>query len=161
MKSDEGDEDKFDYEEYHRNMPVEPLKRLNLPWEKDPTMKPSLWGIVKENIGKDLSRVTLPVTFNEPLSLSQKGACATEQCGILNAAADIDVSTAKRCGMVAICRLAQQTNGEKDNNKPFNAMLGETYEIVDGDVLCLCEQVSHHPPITATYITNPKLGWRF
>ena len=39
-------------------------------------------------------------------------------------------------------------------------MLGETYEIVDGDVLCLCEQVSHHPPITATYITNPKLGWR-
>jgi oxysterol-binding protein 1 len=96
----------FDYKKYHRDMPDEPLKRENLPWEKDPSMKPSLWGIVKENIGKDLTKVTLPVTLNEPLSLSQKGACATEQCGILNAAADPSVSTAKRCGMIAILRTA-------------------------------------------------------
>lgn len=40
-------------------------------------------------------------------------------------------------------------------------MLGETYEIVEGDTLALCEQVSQHPPITATHFLNKKLGWRF
>lgn len=32
----------------------------------------SLWSMIKDNIGKDLTRVCLPVYFNEPLSSLQK-----------------------------------------------------------------------------------------
>ena len=35
--------------------------------------------------------------------------------------------------------------------KPFNPMLGETYELVTEDFRWISEQVSHHPPITAYY----------
>lgn len=32
----------------------------------------SLWSLIKDNIGKDLTRICLPVHFNEPLSSLQK-----------------------------------------------------------------------------------------
>lgn len=70
------------------------------------------------------------------------------------------VSTDKRCGMVAIFRLFNQTNAVKDNNKPFNPLLGETFEMTKGDTMLVTEQVSHHPPITAVHMMNNKLGWR-
>ena len=35
--------------------------------------------------------------------------------------------------------------------KPFNPMLGETYELVTEDYRWVAEQVSHHPPITAFF----------
>ena len=38
----------------------------------------------------------------------------------------------------------------KNNNlKPFNSLLGETYELVTGKYRLIAEQVSHHPPVTA------------
>lgn len=33
--------------------------------------------------------------------------------------------------------------------KPFNPLLGETYELVHRGYKLLCEQVAHHPPTTA------------
>ena len=33
--------------------------------------------------------------------------------------------------------------------KPFNPILGETYEFVHEKYRCVAEQVSHHPPISA------------
>lgn len=35
--------------------------------------------------------------------------------------------------------------------KPFNSLLGETYEIVTPSYRMICEQVSHHPPISAVH----------
>lgn len=37
------------------------------------------------------------------------------------------------------------------NRKPFNPLLGETYEFIQPTFRYLCEQVSHHPPISAFY----------
>lgn len=34
----------------------------------------SLWSILKNCIGKDLSRITMPVVFNEPLTFLQRMA---------------------------------------------------------------------------------------
>mmetsp|Transcript_29606 Transcript_29606/g.28830 ORF Transcript_29606/g.28830 Transcript_29606/m.28830 type:complete len:197 (+) Transcript_29606:1364-1954(+) len=42
--------------------------------------------------------------------------------------------------------------------KPFNALLGETYEYVDDKYEFLSEQVSHHPPCTVYYCRS-KFGW--
>lgn len=33
--------------------------------------------------------------------------------------------------------------------KPFNPLLGETYELVRSEFRIICEQVSHHPPVSA------------
>lgn len=45
-------------------------KKLPDPVEKEKGV--SLWSMIKDNIGKDLTRVCLPVYFNEPLSSLQK-----------------------------------------------------------------------------------------
>lgn len=46
----------------------EPLERDELPASKDPNMKISPLTILKDNIGKDLSKITMPVFFNEPMN---------------------------------------------------------------------------------------------
>ncbi|KAG2310508.1 hypothetical protein Bca4012_068508 [Brassica carinata] len=47
-------------------------RRDNLQEPKEKEKPVGLWSIIKENIGKDLSGVCLPVYFNEPLSSLQK-----------------------------------------------------------------------------------------
>lgn len=47
-------------------------RRSNLPEPKEKEKPVGLWSIIKDNIGKDLSGVCLPVYFNEPLSSLQK-----------------------------------------------------------------------------------------
>ena len=32
----------------------------------------SVWKILKDSVGKDLSKVTMPVQFNEPITMLQK-----------------------------------------------------------------------------------------
>lgn len=45
-------------------------RKLPEPAEKEKGI--SLWSMIKDNVGKDLTRVCLPVYFNEPLSSLQK-----------------------------------------------------------------------------------------
>ncbi|XP_022855337.1 oxysterol-binding protein-related protein 1D-like [Olea europaea var. sylvestris] len=47
-------------------------RRDSLPEPKEKDKPVGLWSIIKDNIGKDLSGVCLPVYFNEPLSSLQK-----------------------------------------------------------------------------------------
>ncbi len=61
--------------------------RTTLPFFKDPKVKISIWTIIKDSIGKDLSKMTVPVYFNSPLSLLQTCACPSEQASILDKAA--------------------------------------------------------------------------
>ncbi len=56
----------------------DPKERDRLPFFKDPKIKISLWTIVKEAIGKDLSKITVPVFFNLPLNILQTAAQTTE-----------------------------------------------------------------------------------
>jgi len=44
-------------------------KRDQLPFFKDPKIKISIWNIIKDAIGKDISKITVPVYFNSPMSL--------------------------------------------------------------------------------------------
>jgi hypothetical protein len=43
--------------------------RFKLPFLKDGTVKVSLWEVLKNSIGKDLWRITVPVFFNQPLGV--------------------------------------------------------------------------------------------
>jgi hypothetical protein len=51
-------------------------ERKELPWLRDPNSSISCWEIIKSCVasGKDLFRMTMPVNFNEPLSILQKAA---------------------------------------------------------------------------------------
>lgn len=40
--------------------------------------------------------------------------------------------------------------------KPFNPILGETFQTKIGNTEVFIEQTSHHPPILNFYIVNPK-----
>ncbi len=44
--------------------------------------------------------------------------------------------------------------------KPFNPLLGETFQAkLDKDTIINAEHISHHPPISCYYVTNPE--WTF
>ena len=45
-------------------------ERTTLPHLRPPNFKISFWSILKELIGKDITKVSMPVYFNEPLSMT-------------------------------------------------------------------------------------------
>ena len=52
------------------SLPLQRRTKLPEPVEKEKGI--SLWSMIKDNVGKDLTRVCLPVYFNEPISSLQK-----------------------------------------------------------------------------------------
>jgi hypothetical protein len=53
-------------------------------------------------------------------------------------------------------------NATQNSGKPFNPILGETFEYVDkkaDNFQFLAEQVSHHPPVGACHATTNS--WKF
>ena len=75
-----------------------------------------------------------------------------QYAGLLNKAA-IETNSLKRLAyLAAFCIGGYSTNIHR-TLKPFNPLLGETFEYIDLDLKFrfLAEQVSHHPPISACY----------
>ena len=58
--------------------------------------------------------------------------------------------------MVGVFGCTLTTLIEKNNSKPFNPLLGETYELINDNFDLIAEQVSHHPPVTAAYCKGKK-----
>jgi hypothetical protein len=107
----------------------EPLEREELPWLKDPNAKISLWAIIKDSIGKgDLSKMSVPVYFNDPTSLLQKCAQSMEYNEILDEAA-LEKDSMRRLALVAIHQISALSIAERIVTKPFNPLLGETFEL--------------------------------
>ena len=69
-------------------------------------------------------------------------------------------SAVKRLAYVSVYSISQLTICERNANKPFNPLLGETYEFVNEDIGFLSEQVSHHPPVTANYCRGKKTNYK-
>ncbi|KJE92277.1 oxysterol-binding protein [Capsaspora owczarzaki ATCC 30864] len=130
--------------------------RVRLPVPQ-PQGDVSLWSVLKKNIGKDLSRVSLPVTLNEPLSALQRLCEQMEYAELLDRAAALDdpVDRMLHVAAFAVSGYAPSLSrsGKKPFNPPFNPVLGETFELVRADkgYRFMAEQVSHHPPVSACY----------
>ncbi|KAL8912688.1 MAG: hypothetical protein Q9171_002321 [Xanthocarpia ochracea] len=131
--------------------------RTRLKMDNDDRPKISLWGILKSMIGKDMTKMTLPVSFNEPTSLLQRVTEDMEYTDLLDIAADRLDST-ERMVYVAAFAASEYASTIGRVAKPFNPLLGETYEYVrpDKGYRFLIEQVSHHPPIGAAWAEAPK-----
>lgn len=119
-----------------------------MPWFKDPNIKLGIWAIIKDNIGKDMTKIAVPVFFNDPLNLLQKGCQSMEYTCILDEANKIKDQN-KRFAWVAAWTTTFLTGVERGFGKPFNPLLGETYEYENDNIKFIAEQVSHHPPISA------------
>jgi hypothetical protein len=129
--------------------------RTKLKLAADDRPKVSLWGILKSMIGKDMSKMTLPVSFNEPTSLLQRVAEDMEYVELLDTAASRSEST-ERMVYVAAFAASEYASTIGRVAKPFNPLLGETYEYArpDKGYRFMIEQVSHHPPIGAAWANS-------
>ncbi|XP_066954246.1 oxysterol-binding protein 1 isoform X17 [Macrobrachium rosenbergii] len=114
----------------------------------------NLWSILKNCIGKELSKIPMPVNFNEPLSFLQRLTEDFEYSDILDRAAPVEDSC-EQLAMVAAFTVSSYATTSVRTTKPFNPLLGETYEcdrLEDCGWRAISEQVSHHPPIVAQYV---------
>ncbi|KAA8633746.1 hypothetical protein SMACR_01261 [Sordaria macrospora] len=129
--------------------------KLKMDADNRPTI--SLWGILKSMIGKDMTKMTLPVSFNEPTSLLYRCAEDMEYADLLDLAADRSDSI-ERLIYVSAFAASEYASTIGRVAKPFNPLLGETFEYVrpDKNYRFFIEQVSHHPPIGAAWAESPK-----
>ncbi|XP_068647315.1 oxysterol-binding protein-related protein 1C-like isoform X2 [Aristolochia californica] len=140
---------------------VKRRKKLPEPVEKEKGV--SLWSMIKDNIGKDLTKVCLPVYFNEPLSSLQKCLEDLEYSYLLDRAYEWGKrgNSLMRILNVAAFAVSGYASTEGRNCKPFNPLLGETYEAdyPDKGLHFFSEKVSHHPMIVACHCEGR--GWKF
>lgn len=103
----------------------------------------------------------MPVYLNEPISMLQRSCELFEHTQTLDNANN-EPNQYKRLAHAfgfIIMNLSQVIGRSK---KPFNPLLGETFEVYHNGVRCICEQVSHHPPISALFAENENFRtWGF
>ncbi|XP_061487075.1 oxysterol-binding protein-related protein 2 isoform X2 [Rhineura floridana] len=112
----------------------------------------SVWSILKKCIGLELSKITMPIAFNEPLSFLQRITEYMEHTYLINKACSHSNPVERMQAVAAFAVSAVASQWER-TGKPFNPLLGETYELIREDLgfRFISEQVSHHPPISAFY----------
>uniref|UniRef100_A0A5B6ZI49 Putative oxysterol-binding protein-related protein 2A-like n=1 Tax=Davidia involucrata TaxID=16924 RepID=A0A5B6ZI49_DAVIN len=140
---------------------IERRKKLPDPVEKEKGV--SLWSMIKDNVGKDLTRVCLPVYFNEPISSLQKCFEDLEYSYLLDRAYEHGKAgnNLLRVLNVAAFAVSGYASSEGRHCKPFNPLLGETYEAdyPDKGIHFFSEKVSHHPTLIACHCEGK--GWKF
>ncbi|KAF2857482.1 hypothetical protein K470DRAFT_223296 [Piedraia hortae CBS 480.64] len=146
-------------------LPLSPVKRRTTvsPPKQPP---PSIIGFLRKNAGKDLSTVSMPVTANEPTSFLQRLAESLEYSALLDQAASSETAGERLMFVTAFAMsyFANSRVKERAVRKPFNPMLGETYELVREDLgfRFVAEKVSHHPVRMACQAESLRNGgWTF
>lgn len=130
--------------------------------KEKPNHSVNLWSIMKNCIGKDLSKIPMPVNFNEPISMLQRLTEDYEYANLLDEAA-LCTDPCEQLAFVAAFTISSYSTTLNRIGKPFNPLLGETYECDRTDDLgwrCIAEQVSHHPPMAALHCEGKEWSCR-
>ena len=164
-----------------------------------PDLPLNLWSIMRNCIGKELSKIPMPVNFSEPLSVLQRITEDLEYAHLLldvssfwfisiiwycvQSGAQAEDSLVQMCWVAAYAVSSYSTTGYYSlysiiyririlwrpreffiagnrTTKPFNPLLGETFECDRRDDFgwrSVAEQVSHHPPAAAQHAEGR--GW--
>jgi len=144
-------------------LPLQPVaRRTNVQPPK--VQPPSLIAFFRKNVGKDLSTIAMPVSANEPTSALQRLAEQLEYSELLDAAVKAPSDTGERLVYMAAFAISAFSNARvKDRaiRKPFNPMLGETFELVreDKGYRFVAEKVVHRPVRMACQAESPE--WTF
>ncbi|CAF0837403.1 unnamed protein product [Adineta steineri] len=138
--------------------------RTKLPVPMFDRSQISIWSILKQCIGKELSKITMPIVWNEPVSFLQRFTENALYSYLLDRADECN-DPIMRMQYVAAFAVSSISNNCDRLSKPFNPLLGETYEFVRDDLpfRYMSEQVSHHPPVSAFTCESKDNGnrWRF
>ncbi|SCU91498.1 LAME_0E12750g1_1 [Lachancea meyersii CBS 8951] len=121
---------------------------------------PSLLSFLRKNVGKDLTSISMPITSNEPITILQMLSETFEYSELLNKAAATS-DEVHRMALVAAftCSyLSMHRSKTRALRKPFNPLLGETFELVreDKGMRLIAEKVSHKPQIFAFHVDHAE-----
>ncbi|KAI2667166.1 Oxysterol-binding protein-related protein 1 [Labeo rohita] len=113
-------------------------------------------------VARELSKITMPVIFNEPLSFLQRLTEYMEHTYLIQKASESQDSIHRMKCVAAFAVSAVASQWER-TGKPFNPLLGETYELFREDLgfRWISEQVSHHPPVSAFHAEGMKNNFMF
>uniref|UniRef100_A0A674CR91 Oxysterol-binding protein n=1 Tax=Salmo trutta TaxID=8032 RepID=A0A674CR91_SALTR len=120
-----------------------------------------LMQILYNNIGKDLSRVSMPAALNEPINLMQRLCEELEYSELLDTANNTQDPYQRMVYIGAFAISGYATAHYRNRYKPFNPLLGETYECLreDKGFRYISEQVCHHPPISACHADSDSFSF--
>lgn len=139
-------------------------RRTSLPPLKGPREKLNVFNILKDSIGKDLSKISIPISLNEPISFLQRLAEDIEYCELLDKGA-AESNPERRLMYVAAMVISHYSSTQGRVGKPFNPLLGETACVImptkGKGVRFVAEQVSHHPPVSACYAEGSGGSWKY
>ncbi|XP_028309421.1 oxysterol-binding protein-related protein 2-like isoform X2 [Gouania willdenowi] len=137
-------------------------RRKSLPADMISRNNFSMWGVLKKCIGMELSKIAMPVVFNEPLSFLQRLSEYMEHTHLIHKACSMSDSI-DRMQVVAAFAVSAVASQWERTGKPFNPLLGETFELTreDEGYRLISEQVSHHPPISAFHAQSLKQEFEF
>lgn len=134
--------------------------RTRLPVVQPDKVNLNLWSYLKQCIGKELSKITMPVHWNEPISLLQRITEYMNYAHLLRAAPTLP-DPLLRLQQVATFAVSALASNNMRMGKPFNPLLGETYQLEQEDFRIVCEQVCHHPPVSAFHAEGGPDGKEF
>ncbi|KAF5926619.1 hypothetical protein HPG69_001248, partial [Diceros bicornis minor] len=182
-KSEESDTDTSERQDdsYVDPEPVEPLKETTYTEQSHEELgeageasqtetvseenKSLIWTLLKQvRPGMDLSRVVLPTFILEPRSFLDKLSDYYYHADFLSQAA-LEENPYFRLKKVVKWYLSGFYKKPKGLKKPYNPILGETFRCLwihprtNSKTFYIAEQVSHHPPISAFYVSNRKDGF--
>ncbi|XP_036375921.1 oxysterol-binding protein-related protein 8 isoform X2 [Megalops cyprinoides] len=127
--------------------------------------KSLIWTLLKQvRPGMDLSKVVLPTFILEPRSFLDKLSDYYYHADFLSEAA-VEENAYNRMKKVVKWYLSGFYKKPKGLKKPYNPIIGETFRCVwihpktNSKTFYISEQVSHHPPVSAFYVSNRKDGF--
>ncbi|XP_064275634.1 oxysterol-binding protein-related protein 8 isoform X3 [Passer domesticus] len=127
--------------------------------------KSFIWTLLKQvRPGMDLSKVVLPTFILEPRSFLDKLSDYYYHADFLSEAA-LEENAYNRMKKVVKWYLSGFYKKPKGLKKPYNPILGEFFRCMwihprtNSKTFYIAEQVSHHPPISAFYVSNRKDGF--
>ena len=97
--------------------------RERLPVKQPDKNNANLWSVLKQCIGKELSKITMPVQWNEPISLLQRVSEYMNYAYLLKKAAKAKTSE-DRLELVATFAVSALASNFERMGKPFNPLLG-------------------------------------
>ncbi|XP_038590848.1 oxysterol-binding protein-related protein 7 [Micropterus salmoides] len=136
-------------------------RRTTLPATCPDNSHVGLMAILYNNIGKDLARVSMPAALNEPVNLLQRLCEELEYSELLDTASNTSDPYQRMVYIAAFAISGYSTATFRNRYKPFNPLLGETYECIreDRGFRFISEQVCHHPPISACHAQSENFSF--
>uniref|UniRef100_A0A671WSF8 Oxysterol-binding protein n=1 Tax=Sparus aurata TaxID=8175 RepID=A0A671WSF8_SPAAU len=136
-------------------------RRTTLPAPCPDNSHVGLMAILYNNIGKDLARVSMPAALNEPVNLLQRLCEELEYSELLDTANNTSDPYQRMVYIAAFAISGYSTATFRNRYKPFNPVLGETYECIreDRSFRIISEQVCHHPPISACHAESENFSF--